>query len=146
MRVISAHVFNSATKPPRISSAKQQITATAENGGNGVTFGGLFSLLGSHVIQGCLRIIAPNFAICVVNNRLPVFFAKSCSLWECQFKSDYPYQVKKNALYCRAFFIFRYIQNNPQALPKLELIDYSFFNPNLFCLRTRDENSAISQK
>lgn len=72
--------------------------------------------------------------------------SKSCSLWECQFKSDYPYQVKKNALYCRAFFIFRYIQNNPQALPKLELIDYSFFNPNLFCLRTRDENSAISQK
>lgn len=34
--------------------------------------------------------------------------SKSCSLWECQFKSDYPYQVEKK-LAKAGFFCFRII-------------------------------------
>lgn len=29
--------------------------------------------------------------------------SKSCSLWECQFKSDYPYQVKKTLCIAERF-------------------------------------------
>lgn len=32
--------------------------------------------------------------------------SKSCSLWECQFKSDYPYQFEKTE-YFSVFFLFK---------------------------------------